>query len=177
MSAEDSGAAVLPQTAAAPDHQDAIEARRLLYPDFFRVAAKLQAGDIDFAQNPGKDSDDERALDTEKLIEERPLHEANSFSSRVIKDVFGPLLADRTHARHVVAIDLDMDAVLIPTTTPGHHHLIIDKELTWAQYASLLFALWDVGLIQDGYYRACMHRKASWLRTPWTAKPTEEEPF
>lgn len=154
------------------ESDEAIALRRQQYPDFFRVADKLQAGDIDFAQNPGKDSDNERALDTEKLIEERPLHYANSFSSRV-KRAGGHTYDDGVQ-KHVVAIDLDMDAVLIATTTPGHHHLVVDKELSWVQYSQLLFTLWDVGLIQEGYYRACMNRKASWLRTPWTKKPPED---
>lgn len=140
--------------------------RRGKYRDFFRIvdAAGLQGGDIDFSKNSEDDSQGPGHLDVQKLIEERPVDEANSVSSR------STYLPNLDLQMHVLAIDVDHDAVLIPTSTEGHHHLIINKKMTWAQYEKLLDALKDAGIIQDGYHRASVMRKATWLRTPWTRK-------
>lgn len=141
---------------------------------FMRLARNLQAGDIDFSANQdGSDED----LDVEKLIADKPLPEANSVSSRVTRTEYKATETDSLAFNgytlkdtHKVVIDLDMDAALWETSTPGHHHLIIDHEMTWATYERLLFALNAAGLIQDGYLNACIARKASWVRTPWTRK-------
>lgn len=129
--------------------------------NFTRVARNLQAGDIDFANSPNSGEVDLSEVDWEKLITEKPLAEANSVSSRTT----GPF-----GGMHKVVIDLDMDAALWETSTPRHHHLIIDNEMTWPVYERLLTALKDAGLIEEGYWNACMARKASWIRTPWTRK-------
>jgi hypothetical protein len=130
---------------------------------FIRLARNLQAGDIDFEKCPNSD-EDQSDVDWGKLITEKPLLEANSVSSRVFDRILGK------SGMHKVVIDLDMDAALWETTTPGHHHLIIDHEMTWETYARLLTALRDAGLIEKGYWHASMDRKASWIRTPWTKK-------
>lgn len=135
---------------------------------FMRLAANLQAGDIDFENCPNSNEVDPAKVDWEKLISEKPLLEANSVSSRIT--LTSPLGEVKKTAWHKVVIDLDMDAALWETTTPGHHHLIIDRELSWGEYSRLLKAFMEAGLIEQGYYSACMARKASWIRTPWTKK-------
>lgn len=134
------------------------ELQRERYADFYRLAGDLQSGNIDFSDCRGSDDPE---LNVEKLIAEVPIDDANSVSSRIKDDVFG---------FHKVVIDLDMDAALIPSTTPGHHHLIIDRALPWPAYKRLLEALKDAGLIEEGFYRAAVERGASWVRTPWTKK-------
>lgn len=135
---------------------------------FMRLASNLQAGDIDFSTNTGGDSD-EMNLDVEKLIAEKPLLDANSVSSRI---TYTPPFGGEAQSTdlHKVVIDLDIDAALWETSTYGHHHLIIDHAMTWETYEKLLTALNAAGLIQDGYLHACLARKASWIRTPWTKK-------
>ncbi|USC16993.1 hypothetical protein [Rhodococcus sp. 11-3] len=71
---------------------------------------------------------------------------------------------------HVVAIDLDLPAALVPSTTPGHYHLYIDHELSWEQYELLLLRLADVGIVERGYVNASIDRKSTHVRTPWTKK-------
>ena len=51
---------------------------------------------------------------------------------------------------HYPVIDLDMDAALIPSSTPGHHHLFINKVLLKEDYDKLLRTLHEVGIIQKG---------------------------
>lgn len=72
--------------------------------------------------------------------------------------------------RHIVAIDLDVPALLVPSTTPGHSHLYIDVEMDWDTYENLLGALVLAGIVESGYVSASIDRQATVLRTPWTKK-------
>lgn len=135
--------------------------RRAKHRDFFRVADGLLAGNAEI-DDPYDDEDEDSPDFGETLIVPGPLHEAN-----VVTSHFGD------GDTHKIAIDLDMDAALIPTSTPGHHHLIVNHELPWDAYAKLLTALNEAGLIQDGYLKASLIRGATVLRTPWTKKETE----
>ena len=75
-----------------------------------------------------------------------------------------------TDGRHAPAIDLDIPIRLVPSSTPGHHHLYIDKALTWREYRIFLRALYKIGLIDRGYYWAAIYRRATFVRCPWVAK-------
>lgn len=86
------------------------------------------------------------------------LDEAKLLGSRVDKD------------RHIIALDLDMPAALVPSSTPGHYHLYIDHEISWDEYVSLLDLLADIGVIEPGYAEVSKRRKETHLRTPWTVK-------
>jgi len=71
---------------------------------------------------------------------------------------------------HAPALDIDLPARLIPSSTEGHHHLYIDVEMTWDEYERLLTVLADVGIIQPGYCRASAERKGTYLRLPHVQK-------
>ncbi len=75
---------------------------------------------------------------------------------------------------HRVVLDLDLDTVLVASSSPGHYHLVIDKALPWPAYSKLLTALAEAGVIEDGYNAASQSRQASMARTPWTKKPGTE---
>lgn len=72
--------------------------------------------------------------------------------------------------KHLVAVDLDIPAVLVPSSTLGHSHLIIDKELTWLQYKKLLEVLGEVGILEEGYVAASLRRNTTHIRAPWFPK-------
>ncbi len=76
---------------------------------------------------------------------------------------------------HAPAIDLDIPAYLIPSSTPGHSHLYIDAEISWEKYERLLFAMADAGIIEEGYYLASVARHGSFLRRPGVLKLTPEQ--
>lgn len=67
---------------------------------------------------------------------------------------------------HKPAIDLDVDCKLVPSRTPGHWHLYIDKEMSWESYKSLLRVMANVGIIEKGYYEASVKEGCSALRIP-----------
>ena len=71
---------------------------------------------------------------------------------------------------HRPILDIDFHAELIPSTTPGHFHLYLDKEMSWEQYSNLLKAMRDCGIIDDKYYGYCMVREDSSVRLPWVKK-------
>ena len=92
------------------------------------------------------------------------LSEANVFSSE-IEGLFGA-------SRHYPALDIDMPAFLTPSSSRDHSHLVIRKLMTWQQYAKLLGVLAEVGIIQEGFYKAALRRQATFLRLPWIKKTT-----
>jgi hypothetical protein len=73
--------------------------------------------------------------------------------------------------RHIVCIDVDHPLLALPSSTPGHWHLLIDVEMEWGVYEKLLLALAKARVIEPGYYTAAVHRHATFVRTPWTLKP------
>lgn len=73
-------------------------------------------------------------------------------------------------SRHKLLIDVDLPAQLIPSTTEGHFHLYIDKEIEAGKYFALLEALADAGIIEPGYLGASKARGFTALRLPWVKK-------
>jgi hypothetical protein len=72
---------------------------------------------------------------------------------------------------HRPALDLDLSAQLVPSSTEGHFHLYIDSPgLTWPAYRRLLEALCEAGIIDDGYLAACIMRQQSLLRPQGVTK-------
>lgn len=72
--------------------------------------------------------------------------------------------------QHAPAIDLDMPCRLYPSRSPGHFHLYIDTAIAWSDYKRILEAFHSAGLVQAGFLRNSVARKASFLRLPG-AKP------
>lgn len=71
---------------------------------------------------------------------------------------------------HRPLLDIDFPAVVIPSTTEGHCHLYIDKEMPWKDYKKLLNVLADLDIIEHGYRGASLARGYSALRLPWIKK-------
>lgn len=75
---------------------------------------------------------------------------------------------------HRPVLDFDFPVRYVPSTTPGHGHLYIDRALTWSRYAKLLQALEECGLLEPGYVTASIERKATFVRPEWVKKPDAE---
>ncbi len=67
---------------------------------------------------------------------------------------------------HLVALDIDMPAELLPSKTPGHFHLYIDHKMPWEKYVTLLRALAEAGIIEEGYANASIAKGCTALRLP-----------
>lgn len=72
--------------------------------------------------------------------------------------------------RHMLVIDLDVPAALIPSSTPGHSHLYIEARMTWENYANVLDALAYAGIVEPGYVDASKNRGFTAVRLPWVRK-------
>ena len=135
----------------------------------FRVDWKAVAGKAGFAND---DPTYEPGIDRE----EADLEQSNVVSS-LIKPApnFSPISSDKRDARHVVAIDIDIPAHLVPSSTPGHSHLYIEVKggIPHHRYMALLSALADAGVIERGYADVSIARGHSDLRLPWVRKGQE----
>lgn len=76
--------------------------------------------------------------------------------------------------KHKLIIDLDLSAQLIPSSTPGHFHLYVDHVIEHDAWVTLIDALADAGLIEDGYRGASLARGFTDVRLPWIKKQTNE---
>ena len=60
------------------------------------------------------------------ILDRTPLVESNSVGSLY------------SFEKHKPVLDLDMDVLVVPSTTPGHHHLYIDQAMSWKDYSLLM---------------------------------------
>ena len=68
--------------------------------------------------------------------------------------------------RHMPVIDLDLPCRLLPSGTPGHHHLYIDQAVTFEQYVAILVTMADAGLVQWGFVNTTRERGFGAVRHP-----------
>lgn len=74
------------------------------------------------------------------------------------------------YERHKLLVDIDMPCKLIPSSTPGHHHLFIDKEMSRDQMMTILRALSAADVVESGYVDASDKRGYTAVRLPWIKK-------
>lgn len=117
--------------------------------------AKLQPGLG--KQSFDEDWDDER---TPSSIEDATLISSEIFRAS----------EKREDTWHQVLLDLDIPAKIIPSSTPGHGHLYIDKVLRYEHYYNLLTALRDAGIIESGIVRQFEKHGCTTLRVPHVKK-------
>ena len=71
---------------------------------------------------------------------------------------------------HAPALDIDFPIHAVPSSTPGHFHLYIEKELSWSEYEELLRVLAKVGIIEEGFYQQARKFQQTYLRLPYIKK-------
>lgn len=81
-------------------------------------------------------------------------------------------LVERSRSVHRPVLDIDCPVHLIPSSTPGHYHLMIDHFLTWDEYEKLLRALQAAGILESGYVEQSIRQRQSCVRLPWIPKET-----
>lgn len=121
---------------------------------------------VDWSKTGGSPRD---VIDYEVGIdrEEADLDKANVVSSKLRPQPW-EVVTDPGH--HVLAIDLDVPAYLVPSSTEGHSHLYVDVKIPHHRYLALLSALADAGVIEKGYAQVSIARGHSDLRLPWVHK-------
>lgn len=90
-------------------------------------------------------------------------------------NVYSSELSDGSHAPV-----LDLDGIrprLVPSSTEGNFHLYLDGvSCSWEDYEELLVALAKCGIIEEGYMRASIERKATFVRKPGVTKDSDPLP-
>lgn len=71
---------------------------------------------------------------------------------------------------HAPVIDLDVAHHYEPSTTPGHGHLYLNKDMRFEDMMEILNVLVKHGIVQPGYRDAAGIRGWAAVRTPWTPK-------
>ena len=61
-------------------------------------------------------------------------------------------------------------AFVVPSTTPGHGHLYVDKLMDWPTYQKLLNKLVELEVLEPGYVGASEDRGWTCVRLPWVRK-------
>jgi hypothetical protein len=131
------------------------EAPELVSPLPSNVVGFVERLDSNSGENPARG-----IADVTTHMRPAPLAEANVISS-VVRG---------SDVMHKPVLDIDLPAHLIPSSTPGHYHLIIDKEIPWEQYKILLNCLSYVGVLEQGYVDASIDRGYTAVRLPWIRK-------
>lgn len=93
----------------------------------------------------------------------QPIEKANLITSKVERYPYGV-------EYHRPVLDIDFEAQLIPSSTPGHYHLYLDKQIPKQTYMNLLTVLKQAGIVQPGFADAAIERGASSVRLPWIKK-------
>lgn len=100
----------------------------------------------------------------------RPPGDANAVSSFLDHPTNPCNGEDFDNALHLPVIDLDYPCELVPSSTPGHFHLYLNKSITWNKYKNLLIAMADAGIIERGFCNFSIQRKSSYVRKPGVKK-------
>ncbi len=77
---------------------------------------------------------------------------------------------------HKPVIDLDFPCQLIPSSTLGHFHLYIDKEIPRDAMFALLDTMVAVGLVQKGFRDGCLSDGMTMIRPSWVKKEETKLP-
>ena len=144
----------------------AVDDRWGLLPEFVRNNMVLR-----ISQNPtAADTPEERQRKVQELLNDGNYDTAHELPKTADDAEVVSSLDLKTYL-HRPVLDIDIPAALIPSSTPGHAHLYIDKPMTLTQYENLLWALVEAGIIEGGYANASSARGYTSVRLPWVKKP------
>lgn len=76
---------------------------------------------------------------------------------------------------HIPVLDIDFDAAMVKSSTEGHFHLYLNREMPWETYLKLLEALTAAGIIQAGFLAGAKERRYSSVRLPHIDKNNPED--
>lgn len=135
---------------------------------------ELDARLDDVAFKPDPDFDIDRALYLVDFTPGASSEDPDAFGDREPADTWEEANAISSEIAgtnmHAPVLDLDYSAELVPSSTPGHFHLYLNRAVTWPAYKKLLLALAECGLIEDGYVSASIDRQATFVRKPGVTK-------
>lgn len=154
--------------------------QRKAWPKFYQMANNLVSALMATLEGGDSGSFDGEP-DRSKIY--APLSESNIVGSLVGEKVYehsifannpGEWWKYKGEKVHRPVLDIDLPIWAHESTTPGHWHLIIDKEMPETAYFNLLDAMYEAGILEKGFVDAAKSRGASWIRVPWVNKKKEK---
>lgn len=82
-------------------------------------------------------------------------------------NVFGSRL---DNGNHVPLFDFDFPVELVPSSTPGHFHLYVSKEIGWEHYRDILLAMRRARLLDAGWVDSALEERCATIRPPHVMK-------
>lgn len=92
----------------------------------------------------------------------------------ITRDTFDdeyPFFADCMGTLFWPELRFDVPMTIVPSTTPGHHHLYLEHEMPWEHYRRFLRALGAVDILEQGYVAAAERREMTMLVKPGMKNP------
>ena len=77
------------------------------------------------------------------------------------------------NGNHMPVIDLDLPCMLVESSTPGHFHLYINKEMSYGQMLTVIQAMTDAVIVQPGFNKFTRLRGEAFVRYPGVTKQNE----
>lgn len=109
-------------------------------------------------------------VDGRSIVVDADLEDAVVVGSRMGYAEFGGWDDSPERVMHRPVIDVDVPIRVVPSTTEGHSHLYIDKDIPFRDYLLLLEHMALCGIVEYGYYQGVKARGASYVRLPWVRK-------
>jgi hypothetical protein len=88
------------------------------------------------------------------------------FGSRIQQHIHTNDIVTKPEEYHLPVFDCDFEIETVPSSTPGHYHLYIDVPIEFKHYMNIMRAFVDAGLIEEGYYHACLSHGEGFVRRP-----------
>lgn len=76
---------------------------------------------------------------------------------------------------HLPIIDLDFPHQYVPSTTPGHGHLLLNVPISPLRWTLLMLGLYAGGVIELGFLVWSLRRGANFARLPGVKKTADEQ--
>lgn len=92
-------------------------------------------------------------------------------ATRETANLVGSLCGD---GQHRPVLDLDIPVTLVPSSTEGHAHLYIEKEMSFDTMIAFIDALASAGIVERSWAKAVRSRGMTLVRPPWIKKPIAE---
>jgi hypothetical protein len=71
---------------------------------------------------------------------------------------------------HMMILDLDFPHHVEPSSTPGHNHIYFDHRMSKLQWLILMWALYNAGVIELGFFVWSLRRGGNFVRLPGVQK-------
>lgn len=128
-------------------------------------------------EDPAEDSDYDDKTETKLFCSNETFYnllQQKGQTPNLITSLVNPYSKDQDYlpsSSHLPVLDFDFPCALVPSSRPNHHHLYIDKPISWESYKKLLTVLAEVGLLEQGYVDASIAKGFTAVRIPGATKP------